>query len=343
VLTAIMECIERTAAGWNAERTFSAAPIELKQRDRLFLRMTELPKDAGRRRRPIAWAYARHLRRESLHPIPAAGVFCGYLGPGAGTLQSVTTNGLAAHLTRAAAIEGALLELIERHLVSLAEVRGFARRRRLLAHWRSLGIAVPPILLGAEHDPDAHPTVDGGTCDGAPADLIARFRQAGLRPVLKWLPNHFGLYAFAAAVAEPLAPGTVLATAGFGVARDKYDAASRALLELAQSRVTDLQGAREDVADLEKSRWTAKERHWLLTPGQKTCDWRDVALTRAPAGDLADELACAGYADILIVDFPVAQPVHVVRAVVPGLETWHATAGSSRFGAAARRLLAKET
>ena len=162
--------------------------------------------------------------------------------------------------------------------------------------------------------------------------MYDRYSAAGLEVVVKHLPNSFGLPAFGVCAVESSDLGRFLGCAGYAVRTSSAAAVQAAMLELAQTRATDLQGAREDRHEPEKRRLEARpDGHWLATPGRTP-----VPFVGRSVGDelesLLDRCAAGGLTDIAYVQFPAWPGISVVRAVVPEAETWHATGGCSEIG-----------
>ena len=166
----------------------------------------------------VAWARAEDLgsRREVL--VPAQAVYCPPQGgpPLGPAVFRWSSNGMGAHPRRARAVLHALLEAAERDQLARALPRGWTPRdvasRKLdvsrLPLWRKLR----DVRL------EAHV-----------------FDLSGAMPV-------------AAALLVDLDEGPVPLTAGYACALTPLRAAEGALLEAAQSRLTDVHGAREDVS-----------------------------------------------------------------------------------------------
>jgi ribosomal protein S12 methylthiotransferase accessory factor YcaO len=171
-----------------------------------------------------------------------------------------------------------------------------------------------------------------------PADsLCAAFRRAGLTLVVKALPNDFGLPAFGVACLEQITAWRVLACAGYAARTTPAEALVSALLELAQTRATDLQGAREDRHDIEKQRLTHwLEGHWLATPGPLAAYSKAIESFRHDLEPTVHGLAQAfervGLTDIAVAEFPAPAGITAVRVLVPGAETWHCTGGEGVLG-----------
>lgn len=138
---------------------------------------------------------------------------------------------------------------------------------------------------------------------------------------------------------ESVTVAHVLGCAGYAVKCDPEEALTAALLELAQTRATDLQGAREDRHDIEKQRLPSlPANHWLATPGPPGEFGTVTSLFEAPSQQepiLSQVIAAftrAGLNELAAVTFPAPDGINAVRVVVPGAETWHATGGSSKLG-----------
>jgi ribosomal protein S12 methylthiotransferase accessory factor len=98
-------------------------------------------------------------------------------------------------------------------------------------------------------------------------------------------------------------------------------AVTAALLEAAQSRITDLQGAREDLPER-----GARPAAWFTAIHPRTSAPADLAAAEAPAAGLdalETTLRRVGLEGPLVIDLSLpGVPLAVVRAIVPGLEQW---------------------
>lgn len=346
-VTAIMESVERTSAVWSCAWS---AGTEIEARRRVgaawgHRRFTERETDNAPE--CSAWVVGHDFGTGEPVAVPADLVFTGHRPPDApeSVVAVRTSNGLAAGFTRDEAMGAALLEVIERDVVSLHELTAGHFAAGVLARLSAnLGIDATAVLNRFKDDGTATSTVDPTTAPPPLPELAGRFEAAGLQLVLRSLPNEFELPVFAAAAAEQLDWDTVLATAGYGVGGDPVAAATRALLELAQSRATDRQGAREDCGVGEKSRLDRlPSGHWLLEPAPPQ-PWAAVAGTRQ---DITVEIVLgrlrrAGLADVAVVDLPAPAGLFAVRVLVPEIETWHPTGGLSRLGSRASVRLKQE-
>lgn len=158
--------------------------------------------------------------------IPAAAVHCP--PPGAAPLGPLgwrwTSNGMGAHPRRGAALLHALLEAIERDQLARALPQGWTEPS---LRWRGLrSTSVPPVLQG----------------------LQRRLDRRGLSLSLYDLTPPRGLgVPVAGALLLDREAGPVPLAAGYACRLSASAALEAAALEAAQSRLTDIHGAREDV------------------------------------------------------------------------------------------------
>ena len=268
--------------------------------------------------------------------LPVNAVVFPYLPSAAAQrLFAAHTHGLAAGGDRDEAIVHGLLECIERD--------AYARAVALASTGR--GARVPVI--------DAAP-------DAAAAELLARIRSAGLRVLLRDLTADHAIPVVLCVISD----GN-LAHMGIAAHLDPDRALRDAVLEAAQSRVTDLQGAREDLPPRDGivdpwfvERGDAPVVAWptaapsTFTTSSPVAPASASAASTAPvslpssAGAISAALATLAarlaaldppvepvYVDLGLVDVDMA----VVRVVAPGLETW--AHDPSRIGPRARAWL----
>lgn len=346
-ISAIMECIERTSSLWNQERVIVASYSTL-SKDSLVWgpdNFTECVSPHYSNDKPIAWIRANHLLNDSFVWVPADLVFNGrrqaFEIPSA--FQVSTSNGLGAGLSKKQAIIQALGELIERDAISCIELRS--------SHFGAAFILNLSHLLGMNEslffeqfrdNTDLALTITPASLPIEASAIYKRYHDAGLNVQIKYIPNDFGVPVFGAAAVEVISFNSVLATAGYGASLNPMEAICRALLELAQSRATDRQGGREDCGYEEKDRLQDPPfAHWLAEPSSRAIDYATLVeqMTTKPitVKNLLSCLSTAGLNDVAIVNFETYEGIFVVRAVVPEIETWHATGGSSRLGQRMRR------
>jgi ribosomal protein S12 methylthiotransferase accessory factor len=215
-----------------------------------------------------------------------------------------SSDGLASGNSETEAVLHGLLERVERDA---------DRLWRLLPREKRLSTAIDPAAF-------ADPVID---------DLISRFHQAGLALRLFDVTSDLGIPTYAAVLGnaglackrQPLFHDV---TIGYGTHPVSARAAIRALTEVAQSRLTYISGARDDLFAETFNRPLAAETLALFdaAPGASTH-------YAAPEGDAAalldwvlDKLAAAQIAPIIAVPLgDPALPISVVKVVVPGLES----------------------
>ncbi|WP_292365843.1 MULTISPECIES: YcaO-related McrA-glycine thioamidation protein [unclassified Methanoculleus] len=226
------------------------------------------------------------------HPLP---VTCG-------RLFRTNTNGLASGNTLEEATFHALMEVVERDAWSLVEVT------------RNTG-----------------PRIEG-VADGLAADLLAKFGSAGVEVTLRDITSDIGVPTVAAVADDVVLRDPTLLTIGMGSHTSAGIAVLRALTEVAQSRLTQIHGAREDTdtADVRKrigyDRTKRLNRHWFA-------ESETIQFAAMPSFDsddfltdinhVVDRLGAAGLSRVVVVDLTRPEiGIPVVRVIVPGLEMY---------------------
>jgi ribosomal protein S12 methylthiotransferase accessory factor len=253
----------------------------------------------------IGWYEAAALATGEPLMVPGHALFCPppggpSLGPAA---VRWTSNAMGAHPDRDAALLHALLEAVERDRLARAFPDGFTPallRRRLVA---------PPSL--ARSAPGTAALV---------ASLAARRFAVHL---LDAAPegDAIGL-PVAAALLVDLDEGPVPVAAGYACRLERDDALTAALLEAAQSRLTEIHGAREDVAV--SGRDAALPIAAACARARPTRDARRLPTCRAASPRAGVKLVLsrlrrAGFDLAVAADLPSPEGVHVVKVIVPGL------------------------
>ena len=276
---------------------------------------------------------ASELIGRSVIPVPLALAQCPWFGEG--LFRTTSSNGLASGNTLVEALYHALCEIIERHVWSL-----FYIRSQLL----------PRFYLGSASADTAHarevrvPSGDA-TIDGLAAQVV----RAGMTVRLLALEEP-GLPVVMLASLVDSSCDPPMAHTGLGCSLSPRHAAERALTESVQSRVVDIQAAREDIlreSDPEGSMGSHARRRLTLPKGRWYFDLpsKTVLLPNIPdemtddlardTGALLDALRAYGIRQVAVVDLtPAGSPVAVVRAIVPEAET---AAIDGRIGRIGRR------
>lgn len=249
----------------------------------------------------IPWVKAWDLVKDEEIYVPAHAVFHpfprGYLPP-----FRTNTNGLASGNTIEEAIFHALAEIIERDAWSLVEAN------------RNTGPRITDV-----NDPVA-------------CDLLKRFADAGVEVGLKNITSDLGIPTIAAVSDDTRLRDPTLLTIGMGTHTSARIALLRALSEVAQSRLTQIHGAREDttIADLRKrmgyDRTKRMNGYWFDATSE-------VPFSDIPSFDsddfltdirfVIDRITGAGIRRVIVYDLTRPElGVPVVRVIVPGLEVF---------------------
>ncbi|MBJ6763068.1 YcaO-like family protein [Myxococcaceae bacterium JPH2] len=259
-----------------------------------------------------AWREATDLGSGEPVWVPAQGVYCPPAGATALGPVAVawTSNGSGAHPESSRALLHALCEAIERDQLARALPDGWTEEgvmRRLLQP-KGLETAAPRA-----------------------AELVASLRERGFDAYLfdatppGRTSGTVGL-PVAAAVLVDRDGGPVPLTAGYACALRRDDALCKALLEAAQSRLTDIHGAREDVAatDREAALGFAQALAEVV-PGRAAREVPDLPAeaarpVAAQVKRVLARLARAGFRDVagVAMDAPVPG-LHVWKVIIPGM------------------------
>jgi len=243
------------------------------------------------------------------------------------------TNGLASGNCREEAICHALCELAERDSWTFVELGAhrMPRERR--------GFALGLDAKDGPDDLEMFPCVDLGS-----HELLLKFWNADLFPVVRDITSELGIPAFFASVCDESITGYPMAHCGLGAHPDAEVAVRRALLELAQSRCVDIQAVREDILPpgTVTGGFTPHSRRidvinrdsWYFGSSKHLRKFGEIS--SYPFATLDEDLefllqrfkAC-GLDQIIVVDFtPGNTGYSVVRVIVPGIENWALDHGS---------------
>ena len=283
--------------------------------------------------KPYGWARGYDLMAGETVLVPASlGGFGPRFGGAASPFVAYSSNGLASGNCIEEAVCHALCELVERDAWTLAELR---------SHWipRARREAFPgafPDTPGID-DCNAYARIDLSAAGWPISELMEKFAEAGLRPVVRDISSDFGVTCVIASVVDDWVPGYPQAHSGLGAHPNARIAVVRALTELAQSRAVDIQGVREDILPAEAvphehERHTQRLRRvdhtrWMLREEGARRRFADVPSVEHD--DIADDIRWIlsglrrdGIESAIVVDLTEAGGFPVVRVVVPGLEFW---------------------
>ena len=249
--------------------------------------------------RPLPWMAGWDIVNDESVMVPVHAVYHPVTGD-TPQLFRTNTNGLASGNTPEEAIFHALMELIERDAWSLAEIT------------RRTG----PVVNGID-DPLA-------------SELIDKFSSAEVDVMVRDITSDIGIPTMAAVSDDIRLKDPALLTIGMGTHTNARIAVLRALTEVAQSRLTQIHGAREDTttADLRRrigyDRTKRLNRHWFSGQGEipfssvMSCDTDDFL---TDIRGVCDSLKRKDLSRVIVVDLSRAEiGIPVVRVIVPGLE-----------------------
>lgn len=286
--------------------------------------------DPSREEVRLAWRSGVELSSGRSVLVPACAVYvpppgAAPLGP---ALVRWTSNGMGAAFRREDALLHALLEAVERDHLARALPEGFTQEEvaARLVDPRSLARAAPRAAalaaaierrgFGVYLLDVSSPASSGHPERGAAAPAGARRRRASTRN-----PTAATGLPCAAALVVDHELGPVPVSAGYACRLRRDAALVAALLEAAQSRATEIHGAREDVAlgDRHAARSVARLCAGL-SPRRDAARMPDVSANpRAGAAAVVGRLRRAGHGRAVAVDLEGPPGVAVVKVLVPGL------------------------
>jgi ribosomal protein S12 methylthiotransferase accessory factor len=178
-------------------------------------------------------------------------------------------------------------------------------------------------------DPPQATCVDLDSVDDAPVgELVETIRRAGVKLVLIWVMSCIPVHTFWAVLLDrnPFSHCSTVNT-GYGTHLSPSVAAARAITEAAQSRLTFIHGAREDLVAGAYGSSSAQSRLFAFFDAlEGSTDWR--SFEDESGEDLLQDyrrvlqwLSSAGHRNILRVDMTRPElNIPVVRMFVPGLQ-----------------------
>lgn len=256
---------------------------------------------------PLCEVLATDLYSGEPRAVAAQAVYCPAPDARAlgGPAARWTSNGMGAHPDRDAALLHALLEAAERDQLARALPRCWTRSavaHRMLDRTTLAGIGPSTARLAAR--------IEAGGFEVFLFDLTPTGRSLGL-PV-------------AGALIFDRQLGTIPVAAGYACALGPDDALRSALLEAAQSRLTDIHGAREDVTPMDRHAADLLSSFCRsVKPRRRASQFPDSrprrSGARAALDTVLDRLHRAGVSQVAAVDLgSSALGVHVLKVLVPG-------------------------
>jgi ribosomal protein S12 methylthiotransferase accessory factor len=335
---ALMEAIERQTA-LRTRLPFVESSFSALRQDRCVLD----PKSVNQELAPTycedrVYSWTEGLDIVTGNPCWVPSKLAGYLWhdiPHPPCFALTDTNGLASGNCREEAICHALCELAERDAWTEVELGAhhLPRQRRSFA-------------LGAQAK-DGPDDLEMFPCLDIDSDeLLEKFWQADLFPIIRDTTSSLGIPSFFASVGDESIAGYPMAHSGLGTHPNANIALRRALSELAQSRCVDIQAVREDIVapdapahcfSLHTRRISVIHRDsWCLGRSRQMRKLSEVASHNFDTIEedlefLLQRYAACGLNRIIVVDFTPHLTTHsVVRVIVPGIELWATDHG--RFG-----------
>lgn len=258
---------------------------------------------------PLEWVSGWDWQQQREALVPYEAVHCLLLADRpVEPLFWVSSNGLASGNHLVEAINHALCELIERDAVYL---------------WQ----------LQVSHPRAKAAYIDLETVDSLPGQaLLAKLRQAGLTPYVWSLQSDVSVPVLGCAIFEQQANLSLLPLGvyqGFGCHLSREIAFIRAVTEAAQSRLTYIAGARDDIYrqeyELVRSPFHVAHWHRLFKDIPPLVDFRQ--LPSLATSTLSEDLTLllralhqAGFEQVITVDLSHPEiGVPVVRALIPGM------------------------
>lgn len=306
-VSAIMEGLERYSAEvWDREliRDFVentlASANAVDPRDLILPRRTEM----HLMHHPVAWVKGVDLNEMEEILVPASAVFHPYMFPQDLPLFRTNTNGLASGNSMEEAVFHGLCEVIERDAWSICEAKRETRADLILSG--KIGVS---------------------------SELLSKFTSSGVEIHLKDLTSDIGIPTFGAAADDVLSMDPVLLTMGMGAHLSPEIVVIRALTEVAQSRLTQIHGAREDTVTAKGRTHLGYDRVKMMNKMWFSSSGVERKLESVPSLDAPDiyddiqfilaRLKRKGFRRAIAVDLTREElGISVARIIVPGMEVF---------------------
>lgn len=247
-----------------------------------------------------------------------------------------STNGLASGNSRLEALCHALCELVERDAMAIAMARSHLRP------------AVAEILTSIGFDPNSlperqdAPLISLKSLPRMATLLVRKLERAGLQVYLRNLTSPLGIATIGCTIFDPDRSSPDSGHGGCGAHPDARIAVRRALTEAAQSRLTSIQGGREDLPKLIPPRHIVD--HASYGRGD-TMEFADVPTCRHVSINedvelLIERMQAGGFGHVVAVDLTNREVgIPVVRVVAPQAECWPTYCAATGRGAFGHRVL----
>jgi ribosomal protein S12 methylthiotransferase accessory factor len=296
-----MEGIERYSAEAHDREIRTALFQELEGREPVVNPVDLILPEGAMTDRFMSWYQGYDIVNNETVWVPAFAIFHPVPPRHRGVFRT-NTNGLASGNTIEEAVFHALSEIIERDAWSLVEST------------RNTG----PAVVGIDD-----PVIN---------DMQKKFADAQVEVTIRDITSDIGIPTIAAVADDVLLKDPSLLTIGIGTHTSARIAVMRALTEVAQSRLTQIHGAREDTthADLRKKMGYERAKringYWYRDNG--TVEYSTI--TSSDSDDFLTDinniiaaLEKKGLDRVIVVDLTREEiGIPVVRVIVPGLEVF---------------------
>jgi ribosomal protein S12 methylthiotransferase accessory factor YcaO len=280
---------------------------------------------------PMVRKYSEHLmlewvvgydlmtRRPTLAPLNC--VVSPYSPDGGVALFYSSTNGLASGNSRVDAVCHALCEIIERDATSLAMATSDVKPAvaSLLADMGLAG-SLPT-------EAEEAPLISFRGLPRTAMTLLRKLQGAGLEVELLDLTSPVGVATIACTITDPQGPpDSMNAFSGCGTHPDARIALTRALTEAAQSRLSCIQGGRENLPEYAPAKGARPVK--TRQRSRRTIAFNDIASYRhASVNDdvefMIERMRKCGFEQVVVIDVTCKEVgIPVVRVIVPRSEMW---------------------
>ena len=300
-ISAIMEGIERYSSEVHDRKIRVALYQELVGREPVVDPNDLILPEGAETDRLMSWYEGYDIANDETVWVPAYAVFHPVPPRNRGASRT-STNGLASGNTIEEATFHALSEVIERDAWSLVEAT------------RDTG----PSVINID-DPEL-------------AAMLKKFADAQVEVTVRDITSDVGIPTIAAVSDDVLLKDPSLLTIGIGTHTSARIAVMRALTEVAQSRLTQIHGAREDTTLAEMRKRMGYDRakringYWYKDNG--TVDYKKLRSSDSDdflkdIRNVIDALRKQGMDRVIVIDLTREEiGIPVVRVIVPGLEVF---------------------
>jgi ribosomal protein S12 methylthiotransferase accessory factor len=159
--------------------------------------------------------------------------------------------------------------------------------------------------------------------------LIKKFEKFNIKLIIKEVTTNIKIPTFNVACVEWISHDYGYLAEGHGTHPDKRIALLRAITEVSQTRVANIQGARDDLRKIKYNNNNTDDKNaWQFMPSKKTINFSEIMTYQNE--DILDDINLivkylkeAGLKKAIIVDLTNPNiKIPVVRAIIPGLETF---------------------